>query len=845
MLRPRLALLAVAAGLLAVAAGVLLAHPDDPKARHRVPPFPGHGTRGGGGDGDGSLALTVDFPSSGMTLLSWMSIPDMAPGMTSAADCWGYVSPSGREYAIIGLSDGTAFVEVTDPMNPVLAEIVAGPNSLWRDIETYSHYAYAVSEGGSGIQVIDLAQIDAGVATVVNTITTPGTAATHTIAIDTQSGYLYRCGGGSNGLRIYSLAMPSSPVFVGSWPDRYVHEVRVVTFTSGPNAGRQIAFACGGFNGGFTDTGLDILDVTNKSSIQHLSHLPYSNAAFSHQAWLAPDGRTLFLDDELDESDFSIPTVIKVIDVANLSSPVEMGEITNGSAAIGHNLYVKGSLLYAANYRSGIRVFDVSQPLDGVEVAYFDTWVEDDNPEFNGLWGNYPFLPSGTIVGSDLEKGLFVWRLGEPRIALSVPGGPPETIQPTGDVVRVTITETTPGDLVPGTAVLRYDAGAGFVETPLVAVGGGVYQGTIPPVACGTTVDYYFAARDVEGFVATAPNAAPGAGTFTAIAALGVRSILSRNMETDPGFATSAPGDNATTGVWIRVDPHGTVAQPEDDHTAAPGVVCYVTGQGSVGGGDGENDVDGGTTTLVTSRLDFTDWADPHVSYWRWYSNNTGSSPGADTLVVDVSDDDGASWTNVETVGPSGADAIGGWIEHRFRVSDFVTPTGLVKVRFVASDLGNGSIVEAAVDDVASFEYVCADCNGNGIDDRSDIKSGRSFDGNGDGVPDECHVFTLHPPVPGIAGGVVNTVSVENATPGGQVCFYAGFSAGGTVPVDCPAVTLGIRNAKRVACRAADGTGAITLSKRLGSGLVGRTAYIQAVDVASCTASNLVIHAFP
>lgn len=834
--------LVAAAGALFVA-GTLLAHPDDPKARHRVPPFAGHGFRAGGGDD--SLSLTVDFPSDGMTLLSWLSIPDMAPGMSSANDCWGYVSPSGREYAIIGLSDGTAFVEVTDPMNPVVAEVVAGPNSLWRDIETYSHYAYAVSEGGGGIQVIDLAQIDAGIATLAGSVTTPGTEATHTIAIDTASGFLYRCGGGSNGLRIYSLANPANPVFVGQWTDRYVHEVRVETYASGPYAGRQIAFACGGFNGGFTDTGLDILDVTNKSSIQVLSHLAYSNAAYSHQAWLSEDKRTLFLDDELDEDNFTIPTTIKVIDVTNLSSPVESGQFTNGSPAIGHNLYVVGDRLFAANYRSGIRVFDVSNPVAGAEVAWFDTWVEDDNPEFNGLWGNYPFLPSGTIVGSDLEKGLFLWRLGEPRLSLSFPDGLPETLVPAGDAIRVSIAENAPGDLVPGSAVLRYDAGAGVVEVPLASLGGGVYEGAFPAIACGSTVAYWFSARDVEGFTVTAPNAAPGAGTFTAVSAIGLRPIFSLAMEADPGFSIGAPGDDATTGVWVRVDPRGTVAQPEDDHTAAPGALCFVTGQGSAGGGDGENDVDGGTTTLVTGRLDFSEWADPVLSYWRWYSNNTGSSPGADTFVVEASNDDGGSWTNVETVGPTGADAIGGWIEHRFRLASAVTPTGLVKLRFKASDLGSGSIVEAAVDDLAAFEYVCADCNGNGIDDASDIKAGRSADANGDGVPDECAPFTLFPPDPGLAGGVLNTVAVEHATPLGQVCFYAGFSAGTTTSTDCPGLPIDIRKGKRVACRAADALGAISLSKSLGNGLLGRTVYLQAVDVESCSTSNLVIHVFP
>src|SRR5205085_1131238 len=152
------------------------------------------------------LAPPVAFPENGVTLLAWLSLPDLAvPAGGNANSCFGYVSPSGREYALIGLSTGTACVEVTQPGNPVIVGQIAGPQSLWRDVRTYSHYAYAVSEGGSGIQVIDLANVDAGGVSLVNTIDDDATGATHTIAIDTVSGYLYRSGGGSNGLRIYDV----------------------------------------------------------------------------------------------------------------------------------------------------------------------------------------------------------------------------------------------------------------------------------------------------------------------------------------------------------------------------------------------------------------------------------------------------------------------------------------------------------------------------------------------------------------------------------------------------------------------------------------------------------------
>ncbi|MDH3591548.1 MAG: hypothetical protein OER88_06700, partial [Planctomycetota bacterium] len=181
---------------------------------------------------------------------------------------------------------------------------------------------------------------------------------------------------------------------------------------------------------------------------------------------------------------------------------------------------------------------------------------------------------------------------------------------------------------------------------------------------------------------------------------------VSDDFETDTGWTPAAIGDTAARGHWTRVDPNGTDAQPEDDHTIGAGRICFVTGQGPVGGGAGQDDVDGGTTTLVSPTYDLSADPDVEMAYWRWYSNDAGSAPNEDVFVIDISNDGGNNWTNVETVGPVD-EASGGWIRHRFRVADFVTPTTQIVLRFVASDLGTGSIVEAAVDDLAIIESCC------------------------------------------------------------------------------------------------------------------------------------------
>lgn len=394
-------------------------HQDDPKALNPMPPYLGPGytkaaatlteltTNAALGD---QTTAGMTFPANGVELLAWLPLSAFNAGSTGN-DCWGYVSASGREYALVGLRAGTAFVDVTTPENPQIVEVIPGPSSLWHDVKVYGDYAYVVSEASSsGIQVIDMRMIDSGVVNLVNTINDVGTGRTHNVAIDTVSGFLYRCGGPNNGLRIYDLALPDQPQFVGQWQDRYVHDAQIVTLDSGPFAGRQLAFLCSGFNGGGTETGFEILDVTDKQNIINLDRVVYPGGAYSHQGWLSPDRQIFYLGDELDEGSFGLNTKTFIFDVSDPANIVPRGFFTNNSSASGHNLYTRGRFLYAANYVSGLRIFDTADPLAPVEVAYFDTEPGADSSSFNSAWSVYPYFPSGTIIVSDMQKGLFVLR---------------------------------------------------------------------------------------------------------------------------------------------------------------------------------------------------------------------------------------------------------------------------------------------------------------------------------------------------------------------------------------------------------------------------------------------------
>ncbi len=413
-LRPkaRFALPFLAVGLALPA--LSLAHDDDPKLRHLKPAVPGSGFMRGlapapttvGGPGTAN-ASGGNFPNVDVTLHAWLTLADLGGG-NRGNDIWGYASPSGREYALVGVDNATVIVEVTNPDLPVVIERISGPTSIWRDIRTYQDRAYTVSEGGMGIQVIDLSDVDNGNVSLERTVLTGGSSSSHNVVVDTVSGFLYRCGGGGNGLRMYDLQSPGNPQYVSTWSDRYVHDAQVVTYTSGVYAGKQIAFCCSGLNNGWVDPTVTVLDVTNKQSIVVLSQVPYPGRIYSHQGILSEDRQRFYLGDELDE-DGSIFTTTHVFDVSDLSAVAYTNSFNNGSSAVGHNMFTARGLLYQANYNDGLRIYDAtSDPSQPVEIAWFDSAPNSTAATYNGMWGIYPYLPSGTLLCSDIESGLFV-----------------------------------------------------------------------------------------------------------------------------------------------------------------------------------------------------------------------------------------------------------------------------------------------------------------------------------------------------------------------------------------------------------------------------------------------------
>ncbi len=310
-------------------------------------------------------------------------------GASFAEDCWGYVSDSGREYAIIGLSNGTGFVEITDPDNPVIVRVVLTPNR-GRDMKVYQHYVYSSSDSGP-THVIDLTEIDSGVVTLLNTLD----GGAHNIFINEQSGFLYASIGGP--MVVVDLSDPINPPLAGIW-DSEAHDATVVTYEEGPYAGLEIAFVFAGWQGR-----LDIVDVTNKGDMFLLGSTTYPSATYTHQGWLTEDRQYLYVSDEVDE----IPRTT-IIDVSDLTDPTFISDFTTGLDSTDHNLYVHEGFIFEANYTSGLRIFDAGNPVNPVEVGYFDTYPANNDENYAGAWSVFPFFPSGMVIVSDRQSGLFV-----------------------------------------------------------------------------------------------------------------------------------------------------------------------------------------------------------------------------------------------------------------------------------------------------------------------------------------------------------------------------------------------------------------------------------------------------
>ena len=353
-----------------------------------------------------------DFPCSGISLLR--RVPLSAMGGEVGNDLWGWVdAETGDEYALMGMTNGTAFVNVTDPSDPVfLGRLLTHTEaSLWRDIKVYRDHAYVVADqsGMHGMQVFDLTRLRglSGAETFAADVVYGDFENAHNLAINEETGFAYAVGSNTcgQGLHIIDIQMPNNPMFRACHDVARTHDTQC-TIYRGPDAdhaGREICFSS-------NQDHLAVVDVTDKDAALTLSTATYPDLGFVHQGWLTDDHRFFLLGDEFDEQDFGVPTRTHVFDVSDLDAPVHAFAHELDTVATDHNLYVLGNRVFEANYQSGLRVleFDDLAAREIGEIAFFDTFPQGDDVAFAGAWSVYPYLPSGTILVSDMENGLFV-----------------------------------------------------------------------------------------------------------------------------------------------------------------------------------------------------------------------------------------------------------------------------------------------------------------------------------------------------------------------------------------------------------------------------------------------------
>jgi hypothetical protein len=328
---------------------------------------------------------------------------------------------------------------------------------------------------------------------------------------------------------------------------------------------------------------------------------------------------------------------------------------------------------------------------DQVEWTFL---VDDDDATFDNGTPNYDHLcPAAEAKGFVCPEILVgVYIVHTPL--------PPTTLDGSLGFDVVATIASTEAVLDPAALKTHYRLNGGaFTELFMTATGNpNEYFAHIPALPQGTEAEYYISAADVEGNTKTSPLGAPA--QVYAFDVLNFHDTLESGVA---GWTIGLPGDDAASGLWGLFDPVGTAAQPEDDSTPDPGTMCFITGQcgpghGSCGGGCtlGCNDIDGGTTTLVSPVWDLTGAVSAKVKYDRWFSNDTGAEPGQDFWVVQVSNDAGGSWTTVENTNAS----LASWTSVGVDIDALFGTPGQVQLRFVASDLNPGSLVEAAVDEV-------------------------------------------------------------------------------------------------------------------------------------------------
>lgn len=678
------------------------------------------------------LASFINFSQVNMSQIGHVDFSALHGGALN--DVWGYVDESGIEYALVGSTLGTSVVSLEDPANPVEVYWEPGAESIWRDLKVNGDYAYITTEATSGVLIIDLSPLPLGAitsSTYYNGVFPVNFESAHNIYIDEQ-GYAYIFGAnyGVGGTIILDLnTNPTNPDVVHVIDDYYVHD----------GYARNDTLYCANIGEGF----LSIYDISDRTN-PILLGTKNTSTNFTHNIWPSADGSVVFTTDEKSGS------FIESYDITDPSNIIELDKIQSspGAGVIPHNVHVNGNFLVTSYYSDGIVVHDVTYPYNMVEVASFDTYPLQTTG-YDGCWGAYPFLPSGLILATDREEGLFILgidyqqacylegKVTEQGSGFNIEGCEVSFIAGNNKDLSDVNGDYAVGTLNSGTYTIRYDKiGYYPVEVDVNLTQGVItYQNVelvaIPPYNIDVTVLEFGTELPIEnanirfqnnyythdgvtnalgqenltlfyetdflitagkwGYVTECMTSAIDNGTLTYT--IHLKKGIYDDFSFDFGWGVSG---SAATGQWERAIPYPyQLDTPQKDVDLDCGDYAFVTGN-LMEDGYGVDDVDDGITVLFSPIFDLTGFTDPYVNFAGWFFNFYEATIADDYLRVVIND----GVTSVEldrTYFEMGV--TNEWFWRSIKVSDFITPNSTMQIQVSVADYAAyENITEAGFD---------------------------------------------------------------------------------------------------------------------------------------------------
>jgi len=661
------------------------------------------------------------------------------PGHGDLSDIWGYVDSTGKEYAIVGTNNGTSIVDISTPSSPVEVFFSPGASSIWRDIKTWNKHAYITNESANGLKIIDLSNLPGPITTGDVSQYTGSTypfASAHNLYID-ENGYCYIFGAnnGVGGAIILNLnPNPENPIEAGRYNTYYLHDGMV----------RGDTLWGAAINDGF----FTVVNVSTKSSPVTMA-TQSTPSFFTHNCWISDDGQTLYTTDEQSNA------FIGAYNVSNLSNISESDRVQSnpGQLPIIHNVHFMNNYIITSYYRDGVTIHDVSNPTNMIEVGNYDTSPAFSGNGFNGCWGVYPWLPSGLIIASDIENGLYVLGPTYTPASFLVGNVKDSTTTFNLDAVQINIVSTTTstntnilGNYQTGiatagtysisftkfgyktktiTGVVLSSGNTTTLNVELVPIVPFTLQGqiieavTLNPIANAkvlitnplftTTVQTNASGNfTVPNFIEDYYDVYIGKWSYNQLCLSNQNLDLAGNthvFQLNTGYYDDFTFDlgwtvtgNPTSGDWEKGIPVGTtngsdLANPGEDSPTDCMDEAYITGNG--GGGAGTDDIDGGQTTLTSPIFDISTYGDAYLHFDRWFYNGGGFGGPNDSLVVELSNGSTTVVIDFSTVNDA---TMSTWASKTIQVSSVITPTATMQLMVRAMDIPAGHVSEGGFD---------------------------------------------------------------------------------------------------------------------------------------------------